>query len=307
MKWILVLMAGLWVQKCNHQIASPTNTSMKQPSVDVQGHRGCRGLMPENSIPAFLKAVEIGVNTLEMDVAISADLKVIVSHEPYFSHEICRDPVGRDIGEADENSHNIFQMPLSDIQQYDCGSKPHPRFPGQLKIKTYKPTLEEVFTHVEAWTSGADVEKIKYNIEIKRDSQYDNHFHPPAEQFISLVMSVIEKAKLSDRVTLQSFDIESLELCHRLYPNISLAYLVEQGTYSDNMLLLSFRPDIYSPYFNLVNDTLIRDIRRDKLKIIPWTVNEPADIAKILSLGVDGIISDYPDRVFSILRQANKS
>src|SRR5436305_9759012 len=115
---------------------------MKKPSLkidmpsefDIEGHRGCRGLLPENTIPAFLKALELGVSTLEMDVVITKDKQVLVSHDPFMSHEICRSPEGKYITAEEERSHNLYRINLAQISQYDCGMQPHPRFPEQKKI-----------------------------------------------------------------------------------------------------------------------------------------------------------------------------
>lgn len=294
MKWIYIL-SLLTIQKCN-----PAMTPDLQKPIDIQGHRGCRGLMPENSIPAFLKALELGVNTLELDVVISGDGEVVVSHEPFFSHEISKDPLGRSISKEDERSHNIFQMNVSDIQQYDCGSKIVPRFPDQLKIKTYKPTLREVFDHVEKWISDNGLLKVFYNIEIKRIPDYDGIFHPGPDEYANQVFSVIDEFSLRDRVIIQSFDPESLEVVHRLSPATRIAFLVEAGDYESNLKLLSFKPDIYSPDFSLLTKDLVKKVNKDQIAIIPWTINDRSDIIKTLEMGVDGIISDYPDRVIAI-------
>lgn len=247
MKWINLLLL-IMVQKCTPGIHTV------KTELDIQGHRGCRGLMPENSIPAFLKALEIGVTTLELDVVISGDGEVIVSHEPFFSHEISKDPLGRNISAEDERSHNIYQMPVSDIQQYDCGTSFNSRFPDQLKIKTYKPTLREVFKHVEEWIVSQGLSPVFYNIEIKRIPDFDGVFHPGAEEFVNLVFGIIQEFSLIERVTIQSFDPESLEVVHRFSPDTRIAFLVEAGEYEQNLQLLSFKPDIYSPDFNLLSE-----------------------------------------------------
>ncbi len=299
MKWMFLFISLVMVQKCNRPNASAVSSDRM---IDVQGHRGCRGLMPENSIPAFLKAMEIGVNTLELDVVISGDDRVIVSHEPYFSHVISKDALGRNISEEDEPNHNIYQMNLEDIQKYDCGTKIHPGFPEQLKIKTYKPTLDEVFQRVEQWIKDHQLENIKYNIEIKRNPDYDGVYHPAAEEFADLVLNIIREYNLNDRVIIQSFDPESLEIVNRKAPDIRLAFLVEQGDYETNLQLLTFKPEIYSPDFSLVTNELVQKVHANQMTIIPWTINDNDDIHKMLDMGIDGIISDYPDRVITILR-----
>lgn len=299
MKWIFAFIPLMLVQKCSRQDAYPFGNVRP---IDVQGHRGCRGLMPENSIPAFLKALEIGVNTLEMDVVISGDGKVVVSHEPYFAHEIARDALGRDISEEDEPNHNIYQMQIADIQKYDCGTKYHHGFPDQLKIKTYKPTLDEVFQRVEQWIGDHQLPKVQYNIEIKRNPEYDGIYHPSADVFVQLVLKVIREYDLGNRVIIQSFDPESLETMRQLAPDIRLAFLVGEGEFDENIRLLSFKPEIYSPAFRLVDEKLVKMVHANGMTIIPWTVNETDDIRLILEAGVDGLISDYPDRVIDQLR-----
>ena len=120
----------------------------QKPAFDVEGHRGCRGLMPENTIPAMLKALDLGVTTLELDVVITKDNKVLVSHEPWFESEITTKPDGSFIKPGEEMQYNIFQMNYEEIVKYDVGMKPHPRFPRQQKIKAIKPLLTDLFDSV---------------------------------------------------------------------------------------------------------------------------------------------------------------
>ena len=155
--------------------------------MDIQGHRGCRGLYPENSLPAFSKAIALGVHTLELDVVISKDHKVVVSHEPYMNHEIALDVYGNAISQDNELNHNLYQMSYDNIKRYDCGSKVHPRFPEQKKLNVYKPLLEEVIDLADELTNKT----IRYNIEIKSLPEYDGIYSPPVEEFVQLVIEVI--------------------------------------------------------------------------------------------------------------------
>src|SRR5688572_32507439 len=125
---------------------------ISQSGIDIQGHRGCRGLMPENSMAAFLKAVELGVTTLELDVVISMDGQIVVSHEPWISHEICSHPDGHPVTSGEAKTLNIYQMPYSKVQQYNCGTRPHPEFAHQQKIFTVKPTLKMVARSVQRFS-----------------------------------------------------------------------------------------------------------------------------------------------------------
>jgi glycerophosphoryl diester phosphodiesterase len=136
--------------------------------IDKQGHRGCRGLMPENTIPAFLKAVDLGVNTLEMDLVITRDNKVLVSHEPFFNHEITTLPNGELVLESNEKELNIYKMDYSEVIKYDVGSKVHPRFTQQLKMKVHKPLLSEVIDSVELYSKENHKPALYYNIETKK-------------------------------------------------------------------------------------------------------------------------------------------
>ncbi len=279
-----------------------TNETPPKMAFDIEGHRGCRGLLPENSIPAFRKALDLGVTTLEMDVVISQDSQVVVSHEAYLSHEICLTSEGKEIAEADELTHNLFQMPYAEIAKCDCGTKVHPRFPDQEKMAVNKPLLSEVLREMEAYAKEKGRPAPYYNIEIKSDSAGDGIFHPDPETFFTLVYQQLKAAGVLDRVILQSFDTRALEVAHRRSPEITLAYLVENEESAEaNFAKLSFTPAIYSPYFGFVNDSLMALTASKNMRVIPWTVNEPKDIRDMLNLGVAGIISDYPDRVIEAL------
>ncbi len=131
---------------------------------DLQGHRGCRGLMPENTIPAMLKAIDLGVNTLEMDVCITKDSQVIVSHEPFFNHEITTKPDGSFVTEAEEKGLNLYRMDYAEIIRYDVGLKPHPRFTQQQKIAAVKPRLVDLIDAVDAYCTSKKIKPVRFNI-----------------------------------------------------------------------------------------------------------------------------------------------
>lgn len=268
-----------------------------QLKLDLQGHRGARGLLPENSLPAMRKAVELGVTTLETDVVITQDHRVVLSHEPFMSHEFCLDPSGNPIAKEEERSHNIYQMDLATVQSYDCGSKAHPRFPDQEKMRVSKPLLADVVDMAEALADSLGREPLLYNIEIKRVDGNDGVFHPDAKTYAQLLLDVIHEKGIQDRTTIQSFDVASLEETHKIDPEISTAYLIGSNSdFEGALALLSFTPSIYSPNFNLVTAELIAYAQEHNMQVIPWTVNELADMERLVELGVDGLISDFPDR-----------
>lgn len=280
---------------------------MAQPytdSLDIQGHRGCRGLLPENTIPAFLKAVELGVTTLELDVVISQDKQVVVSHEPFLSHVICRGPEGEIIEEEDEKGYNLYEMPYSEIAQCDCGSQPHPQFPEQQNFPAYKPLLSEVIDTVEQFIASNGYEPVYYNIETKSTEAGDSIFHPKPAEFTDLLLSVLHEKDLQQRVVIQSFDVRTLQEVKKKKPELKLALLIgNTDSPKHNLDKLGFTPAIYSPYYKLVDADLMKLAKRQKMQIIPWTVNESEDIKKMLEMGVEGIISDYPNRVIDLVRE----
>lgn len=265
---------------------------------DKQGHRGCRGLMPENTWPAMRKALDLGVTTLEMDVVITKDKKVVLSHDPWFSKDITTKPDGTYIGEREERKFNINWMNYEDVKTFDVGMKPHPRFPRQEKIKVVKPLLSEVVDNVKEYMMTSRRPFPYYNIETKTSPEMDGVFHPKPEEFVDLLMGVIREKGIEDHVIIQSFDFRTLQYLHQKYPSIKTAMLIEdfdKRALSEQVKALGFTPDIYSPAYQLVNDKLIANCHKQHIKVIPWTVNTKEDISRLKKMGVDGIITDYPD------------
>lgn len=277
---------------------TPTKT-VSAPAFDTQGHRGARGLMPENTIPAMFKALDLGVTTLEMDVVISRDHQVVVSHDPYFSFEISTTPEGKTFGMQDQLQFNLYKMDYADIRKWDVGMKPVLRFPQQQKMKAYKPLLAELIDSVEAYVALHKLPKPHYNIETKSDLMAEkNGYQPAPELFSDLVMAVLEEKKILDRCIIQSFDERTIQYIHRKFPRTRLAYLVEgteKNSIEQNLAKLGFQPDIYSPEHILVTPELLKYCHNRQIKVIPWTVNTRQRIEELKAMGVDGIISDYPN------------
>jgi glycerophosphoryl diester phosphodiesterase len=277
------------------------NTAAEKPissEFDTQGHRGCRGLMPENTIPAMLHAVGMMVTTLEMDVCISKDKKVFLSHEPFFNHEITTKPGGGFVEEKEEKSLNLYQMNYADIIKYDVGMKPHPRFPGQQKMKAVKPLLSDVFKAVKEYMMTARRPFPFYNIETKSMPETDNIYHPAPAEFVELLIKEIKAHQMEDQVIIQSFDFRTLQYLHRHYPKIKTAMLVEannKNSFRKQIKDIGFTPDIYSPEFKMVIPELVKACHDLNMKIIPWTVNDKKKIEALKKTGVDGIITDYPN------------
>ena len=268
-------------------------------SFDWQGHRGCRGLMPENTIPAMLHAVDLGVTTLEMDVIITRDRQVILSHDPFFNHNITTKADGRYVQESEEKQLNLYQMTYEEISHYDVGMKGHPGFPQQQKIKAIKPKLSDVIDSVEAYIALKKLPARFYNIETKSEATTDNINHPAPEEFVDLIMQVIKEKKIEARTIIQSFDVRTLQYLHKNYPSIKTALLVEDaGTLKEHLAKLGFKPNIYSPEYTLVSPLLVKQCKEMQMKIIPWTVNDLSKMKELKAMHVDGIITDYPNLLF---------
>lgn len=270
--------------------------------IDIQGHRGCRGHLPENSIPAFIEAIKMGVTTLEMDVVVTSDHRVVVSHEPFLSSEICLDTTGIEISENEQMNFNIYEMSYSTLSKFECGLKHHPRFPEQQKISVFKPLLSEVIDSVESYIEINKLSQIKYNIEIKSTEEGDKVYHPTPSEFTELVLRDLKEKSVLKRATLQSFDIRTLQYLHQYHPDVQMAFLVEnKDGVIENLNKLGFIPPIYSCEHVLLNEEEVKVCRENNMQVIPWTVNEINDIERMLNLDVDGIISDYPDRVMKLI------
>lgn len=269
--------------------------------IEVQGHRGDRGSFPENSIPAFISAVKKGVDVVELDVVISKDQKVVVSHESFMSSQYMLDVEGKPVTKEKQKSYNLYEMTYDSIRKFDSGSRGNEAFPQQQKQKTYKPLLSEVIDSVEHYISRNNLKSVRYNIEIKSEKAEYGISQPEPKQFCQLVMKIIKEKRMEDKISIQSFDPEVLKVMHKMFSKTKTAFLVGEGSLRKNLSKLDFYPETYSPTFKLVNKETVDSIRMLKMKIIPWTVNNEMDIDRMLQLKVDGIITDYPEKILKKL------
>ncbi len=281
--------------------AAMVQAQLYTPKFDLQGHRGARGLKPENTIPSFIEALNQGVTTLEMDVVITKDKQVVVSHEPWMSADICLQPDGTEITPKEEKRFNIYEMTCEEVKRFDCGSKGNVRFPEQQKMMVHKPLLRDVIAAVEDHIKSFTQYEVDYNIEIKSHPAGDNRFHPQFKEFSDLVYKVISEHLPMERVIIQSFDIRVLQYWHKTWPDVRLALLVEnQKSPEQNLQELGFTPAVYSPYFKLLTPEIVQQLKSAGMRVIPWTVNEKTDMQRLRTWGVDGLITDYPDRAAAL-------
>jgi glycerophosphoryl diester phosphodiesterase len=246
------------------QLAMQTNAQTRD--FEIQGHRGSRGLMPENTIPAFLRAIDEGVDTIEFDVVISKDRKVIVSHEPYFNPLISTLPNGESATE--ETQGNIYEMNYKIVKKYDVGKRGNAIFPEQQKIAVHKPLLKKTIRAIEKYARKKGLEPLKYNVELKSLVEEYNISQPEVAEFSDLVERIISKKLPPERVTIQSFDYNILkhwnrEIVSNNYPKVSLSALIEPMDNNDvtyNLQLLGFRPDVWSPYYKMLNEQVVKEL-----------------------------------------------
>lgn len=266
------------------------------PAFYKEGHRGARGSMPENTIPAMLKGLEMGANVLEMDVYTAKDGQVVVAHDPYINPDYSLLPDGTEIPATDARRYILHQMNYAEIRQFDTGSKYYSEFPQQQKIHTYTPLLNELIDAVELYVNIHHLPKPIYNIELKTDPQYDDIYNASPTDLVEAVMAVVKSKSIQQRCYLQSFDFRPLKYLHERYPDVVLGFLTETDrSFEDNIKELGFYPAIYSPFYEMTTEDLVKKCHEHGLKFIPWTVNSLGEMERIIALGADGIITDYPN------------
>ncbi|KUG07043.1 glycerophosphodiester phosphodiesterase family protein [Solirubrum puertoriconensis] len=269
----------------------------------IYGHRGCRGLRPENTLAAFLHALEWPIDGLELDVVLSADGEVVVSHEPWLNPDICLGPAGERLTPEQAHNFNLYQQPYSIIQRCDCGTLLHPNFPEQELAPAHKPLLREVFEAVALRAAALHRPIPFYSIELKSEPHTDGLFHPAPGAFVERVLAELRStlAEPQSEVLIMSFDHRVVQAARQL-SGLPICLLVEDNlTVEEHIAKLGFLPDVLGPRYTLLSDDLLSFCRTNDLPIVTWTVNEPEDIAAVAQLGVRGITTDYPNRAVSVL------
>lgn len=265
----------------------------------VQGHRGARGHWPENTIEGCQQSVVSGVRVLEIDLVVSGDRQVLVSHEAWFNPAICVDPKGKKIESPKAKENRLFNMPYDSIRSYDCGCKGHPDFPKQIAVSAHKPLLLDLIREVDAIALANDLSLPLYNLEIKCLKSGDNKIHPAPAEFAGLVNEAIQQSGIKDRLLVQSFDKRVLREVKKLDESLKIGLLVVDPRHIRKQIkALGFTPDFYNPWYRMLRPKTIRIAHERSVRVVVWTVNKPKKIDKMIEMGVDGIISDYPERVY---------
>ncbi|RYY26413.1 MAG: glycerophosphodiester phosphodiesterase [Chitinophagaceae bacterium] len=282
----------------------PGGLPREYPVFFKEGHRGARGHLPENTIPSMKKAIDLGANVIEVDVYITRDGEVLVAHDPYVNVGISTLPDGKDLNTGNAKTYTWHQMNYADIRKIDVGIKGNASFPKQQKTPVYMPLLGELIDSVEAYTAGTGRKPVIYNIEIKANPKFDSIYQPVPQTIVRKVMEVVQPKKLGNRFYLQSFDKRQIMEVKKSYPGVVTAYLVDarSKTPADHIAELGYTPEIYSPHYKLVTPETVSECRKLKMKLVPWTVNTREEIDSLIQMGVDGIITDYPDLLQHISR-----
>ena len=264
--------------------------------IDVQGHRGARAALPENTLAAFEYALALGVDTLEFDMGVSQDGVVVVAHDQKINPIICQYKNGN----AVKDDLWIHQLTLQQIKEFDCGSKQNPRFKNQATIAGAEiPTLADVFELVS--TSGlANAKTVLFNIETKSDPRYP-HAQPEPDEFVTAVYEVVREYGFENRVTLQSFDHRTLLSAAQIAPALQRSALFSNAP--DDWLEAAIAADahIISPHHQLIDRRSVATMQDEGLSVVPWTANSKRQWSRLLKLGVDGIITDDPKALLEYL------
>jgi glycerophosphoryl diester phosphodiesterase len=263
--------------------------------MDLQGHRGARGHAPENTLSSFELAVAMGVDTLELDVGVTRDGVVVIHHDRRLNPDVAR----KDGQWVAAPGPLIRALSFSETQLYDVGrirpgSEYAARFPHQKPRDGARiPRLEDLLAKMRHG-------KVRFNIETKLVPQAPDETLAP-EPFARAVIAEVRKAAVAERTTIQSFDFRTLKVVEREAPDIGTAYLTS-GQSSDPARVHAAGARVWSPDFRDLDAQKVAQARKLGLRIIAWTVNEPDEIQRVLGLKLDGIISDYPDRVRAALK-----
>ena len=271
-------------------------------NIDLQAHRGGAGLMPENTVSAMKHAIDLGIRTLEFDLQLSGDGQVVVSHDNYFHPRYATRPDGTLIMPEDPKEY-LYTMPYDSILKYDVGLRFVKRWPDQVKVAEVKPMATNLIDFTEEYAAKKGF-KPCYNIEIKSTTgEGEGTLWPDYVEFCDKCVDLLLSKNLGNRLIVQTFDVRSLEYIHENWPNVILSYLTEDETDIETILgQISFKPEWWSPNHEVVTPENVAYCHARGIKVVPWTVDDPDEIRRMVSCKVDAIISNYPDRLLEVVK-----
>ena len=268
---------------------------------EIQAHRGARAYYPENTIQAFCKAAELGVRVLELDLLLSKDARIVVSHDPWVNVSRCSGEGSETFPEDVESRPLLFHMNYDAIAAVDCGYT-DPAFPGQQRITASKPLLSDVFSAVDGWMrEHCEQEEMVYNLEVKSWPHQDDIQHPLPDVYAEILLRYLTGSGVVSRIRLQSFDCRILQAAYRLNPELCYGLLVERAEDVETSLeTLGFVPAFLNPHYSQVSMRLFSFLHLRNIRSIPWTVNRPEEMLAMKRMGADGLITDYPDLALAL-------
>ena len=273
----------------------------KKPVIDVQAHRGGAGLMPENTRSAMQHALDLDVNTLEFDLQLSQDGQVVVSHDNFFDSRYATRPDGSLI-QPDDPKEYLYTMPYDSIVKYDVGLRFVDRWPTQTKVAEVKPLASDLIDFTESYAK----KPVNYNIEIKSwPGEGEGTLWPEYHVFCDTCIPLLLSKNLGKRLIVQCFDTRALNYMHEKWPELTLSYLTEDYDGSDIETLLknlTFTPQWWSPESSVVTPENVKWCHKHGIGVVPWTVDDPAEMKRLVDCGVEAIISNYPDILIETVR-----
>ncbi len=232
-----------------------------------------------------------------MDLQMTKDKKIVVSHDAYLNSLFILTPEGDTMTKADGRSRLIYNMTYDSLAKYDVGSKPHPDFPEQKNIPAKRPLLSVLIDSVEAYAKRKGHTN-HYNIELKTNPKFDGKYYPSLAEYVDSAMNIIERKGIAPRTMIQSFDVRALRIVHKKWPKIEISYLVgakDKQPVEGYIKDLGFKPDIFSPNYHLCTAERVKAFHEKGIRVIPWTPNTVEEMQKLKDMGVDGEITDYPN------------
>lgn len=261
--------------------------------IEIHGHRGCRGILPENTVASFFKAIELGVNAIELDVVVTKEKQLLISHEPWMRADLCLFPNGDRISQERQQELNIYDLRNDLIQLFDCGSLAQKRFPDQINSQHMKPLFLEA---VKAIKSQLKKNGVYLNIEIKSHRDWYGEFQPDLSEYAAIILHELKYLRKEGvSFMIQSFDPGILNKLNKLNEELKLGYLIEEKFELERELdRLSFKPNYFNPNYKLIDKELIKALKSKDIKCFAWTVNDKKEGHLLMEAGIDGIITDYP-------------
>ena len=261
-----------------------SSTIMGQNEYKIFGHRGCRGLYPENTIIGFQKAIKMGVDGIEFDVVVNKNLQLIISHEPYIDTSYCISNLNQ------EHSLNIFEMSLDEIRKIDCGTKYIDRFPNQIKKKEQKPTFEELEKKIKDF-------KGDLLFEIKCNPDYVNKYFPDYKTYARTIVDETKDSPLLKNIIFMSFDWRILNELYKINSTSKYIFLSEKNNFIKDLDFLNFKPFALGLDHKIISKSIIDSVHDQNQLVYAWTVNSFEIFKKLIEINADGIITDYPDKI----------